>query len=140
MFDQQASSHSMTNRLSKDMDSVNGNVRQLLASQRSTEELLSAYDRLQYDRLQTKYRRRSPPATYLPREETPKCPSLIPKSKEDIDYSMTESRHRVEMSPRHTILPTLKRITPSFLEPGERLKRLDRLRHSSPARARDIDV
>ena len=29
------------------MDSVNGNVRQLLVSQRSTEERLSAYDTLQ---------------------------------------------------------------------------------------------
>ena len=47
MLDQQASSYSMTNRLSKDMDSVNGNVRQLLVSQRSTEERLSAYDTLQ---------------------------------------------------------------------------------------------
>ena len=47
MLDEQASSYATTHRLIKDIDSVTGNVRQLLISQRSTEERLSAYDTLQ---------------------------------------------------------------------------------------------
>ena len=146
MLDQQASSYSMTNRLSKDMDSINGNVRQLLVSQRSTEERLSAYDTLQKTctarververylqqvdsnlsdlrketqvqsrdmgtqqldislslkaltaevqairanqvKAEAKQRGNSPPATYLPRKETPKYQPPMTKPKVDLDYS-----------------------------------------------------
>ena len=83
------------------------------------------------------------PLTRHPRQKCPRVMShWIPGRLRQVPATrtMTGTRHREETSPRPTTLPTLMRTFRSFLKPSEQLRRLNHLRHSSLARAKDSDA